>query len=156
MFATQCPRYQPHHHHLIMLCTPLPLLLPLTYALLLLGLLYPPPCHLHCCLVCQILLQLPLQMLCYLHPQPMSQSKVCQQSSKSTFPTDASPLPDPSSHPLSEHNAGMPHGQTLATVDIATSSLDPGQQGQPCQVVGPFTKPNSLFTDQQYLQVNLL
>jgi len=156
MFATQRPRYQPHHHHLIMLCTPPPSLLPLTYALLPLGLLHLPPCHLYRCLVRQILLQLPLRTLCYLHPQPMSRSKVCQQNSKSTFPTDASPLPDPSSHPLSEHNAGVPHSQTVATMDIATSSLNPGQQGQPHWVVSPFTKPNSLFADQQYLQVNPL
>ena len=156
MFATQRPRYQPHHYHLIMLRTPLPSLLPLAYALLPLGPLHLPPCHLHRRLVCQILLQLPLRTLRYLHPQPMSRSKVCRQNSKSTFPTDASPLPDPSSHPLSEHNAGVPHSQTVATVDVAMSSLDPGQQGQPCWVVSPFTKPNSLFADQQYLQVNPL
>jgi len=91
----------------------------------------------------------------------MSESKVYQQKSKSIFLTDASPLPDPLLFSLSVDNANVPRSQTDAAMDIAMSPANPvcnsmdvavanecGRRGQPRQVVGPFTKPRSLFADQ--------
>ena len=149
MLATQRPRNQPHHH-LIMLRTPPPSLLPLMYAPLLLSALHLPPRHPHRCLVCQNLLQLrPPRALHSLHQQ-MSQFKVCRQNSKPTFATDASPLPEPSSHSLSEGNAGVPQSQTDATVDVAASSVNPGQQGKPRRILVSFlTRLKFLSVDQR-------